>query len=318
MKLLPEDRGRRMSFNIYPNAPENSHCPPEDVLHGQETTPIAASNRANGWTNRGNFEPLGLTDGGDLVLYPRTYTYQPGWCFGSGTCPGYTSEWDEPRRVGTGWGIFNQVFSPGDFDGDGNNDILARDSRGDLYLYPGDGDGGWLNRSVVGTGWNIFDTILGPGDFDGDGNNDILARNSRGELILYAGDGHRGWKQNRVVGTGWQVFNKIVAPGDITGDGAVDVFARDTAGYLRQYPGNGRGGWQAPSTIGGGWQIMTEISGIGSYGHNLEGATNGGYRIPNNDIIAIDPDGDLLDYRGDFFSYANPIGNGWDIFKALI
>ena len=268
MKLLPEDRGRRMSFNIYPNAPENSHCPPEDVLHGQETTPIAASNRANGWTNRGNFEPLGLTDGGDLVLYPRTYTYQPGWCFGSGTCPGYTSEWDEPRRVGTGWGIFNQVFSPGDFDGDGNNDILAR--------------------------------------------------NSRGELILYAGDGHRGWKQNRVVGTGWQVFNKIVAPGDITGDGAVDVFARDTAGYLRQYPGNGRGGWQAPSTIGGGWQIMTEISGIGSYGHNLEGATNGGYRIPNNDIIAIDPDGDLLDYRGDFFSYANPIGNGWDIFKALI
>ena len=252
LKLTPADRGHRMSFSVSPTTPERQQCPDAEVLHSQQTTPIAASNRANGWTGRGNFELLGLTGDGELVLYPRTYTYQPASCMYPGICPGYVSEWDEPRLVGTGWGIFNAVFSPGDFDGDGNNDILARDSSGVLYLYPGDGDGGWKPRSVAGTGWQIFSTVRGPGDFNGDGTNDVLGRDAAGRLILYPGDGRGGWLTSKVVGTGWQIFDQLIAPGDTTGDGAIDLYGVDQRGYLHEYPTTGTGGWKAPT----GWVLI--------------------------------------------------------------
>jgi hypothetical protein len=29
-----------------------------------------------------------------------------------------------------------------------------------LWLYPGDGSGGWLGRSQVGSGWNSMSAIL--------------------------------------------------------------------------------------------------------------------------------------------------------------
>ncbi len=250
LKVLPEDRGNRLSFNVYATTPEKQQCgdalrgDENTLLHSKETAPISASNRAMGWTGRGNFEVLGRTDDGELVLYPRTYTYGLGTC-DAGLCPSYeTAQWDEPRLVGTGWNMFDVVFSPGDFDGDGNNDILARDAEGDLHLYPGDGHGGWMDSSVVGTGWNIFDTIVGPGDFDGDTINDVLARDAEGDLHLYPGDGDGGWKEPQVVGTGWQVFDKIIASGDLSGDGNVDILGRDHDGYMHHYRSDGQEDWQ--------------------------------------------------------------------------
>ncbi|MGO4249947.1 FG-GAP repeat domain-containing protein [Paenarthrobacter sp. RAF54_2] len=323
LKILPEDRGNRLSFNVYATTPEKPQCgdslrgDENTLLHSKETAPIAASNRATGWTGRGNFELLGRTDDGDLVLYPRTYTYGLGAC-DAGLCPSYeVAQWDEPRLVGTGWDVFNIVFSPGDFDGDGNNDILARDAKGDLYLYPGDGRGGWLDRKVVGTGWNIFDTIVGAGDFDGDSINDVLARDADGDLHLYPGDGDGGWKRPQVVGTGWQVFDKIIAPGDLSGDGNVDVLGRDYSGYMHEYRSNGQGGWEGAGTWGPGWDAMSEIIGVGSYTHNLGEAIHWGHTVTRNDTIAINPDGDLLKYSG-FVPTDETIGTGWDIFRSLI
>jgi hypothetical protein len=323
LKILPSDRGDRLSFNVYATTPEKPQCgdsmrgDQSTLLHSEETAPIAASNRANGWTGRGNFELMGRTDDGELVLYPRTYTYGLGAC-DQGLCPSYeTAQWDQPRLVGTGWNIFNIVFSPGDFDGDGNNDILGRDDEGDLYLYPGDGHGGWLDRSVVGTGWNVFDSIVGPGDFDGDAVNDVLGRNADGDLYLYPGDGDGGWKQPEVVGTGWQVFDKIIASGDLSGDGNVDILGRDRAGYMHQYRSDGQGGWEGAGTWGPGWGVMTDVIGAGSYTHNLGEAIHWGHTVTRNDTIAISPQGDLLKYSG-FVPTAQTIGTGWDIFRSLI
>ncbi|MFB9731976.1 hypothetical protein [Ornithinimicrobium kibberense] len=47
-----------------------------------------------------------------------------------------------------------------DFNGDGVADVMGRDSVGRLWLYPGDGGGGWLGRVQVGSGWNGFTTLL--------------------------------------------------------------------------------------------------------------------------------------------------------------
>ncbi len=267
LKLIPEDRGNRISFNV-----QRSSCREDgEVYHSAETPPIAASNRAmGGWTGRGNFELLGRTDDGDLVLYPRTY--ESTWRFWDMSFEGgryYSSSWDEPRVVGTGWDIFDVVFSPGgDFDGDGYNDVLARDRFGKLHLYPGDGDGGagWRPLRSARAGTSSIPS-WGPGDFNGDGNNDVLARDRYGKLHLYPpGDGQGGWLEPSQVGAGWQIFNKIIAPGgDTNGDGAVDIFARDNSGVLHQYPADGQGDWKSPAVVGSGWGAMTEISGAGVF-----------------------------------------------------
>jgi hypothetical protein len=98
------------------------------------------------------------------------------------------------------------IFSPGDFNGDGFNDVLARESGGNLWLYPGNGSGGWLPRQQVGNGWNAMSAMLGPGDFNGDGKSDVLARDSAGRLWLYPGNGAAGWLSRSQIGTGWNGY----------------------------------------------------------------------------------------------------------------
>jgi hypothetical protein len=67
-------------------------------------------------------------------------------------------------QVGTGWNGISAIFSPGDFNGDARVDVLARArATGELWLYPGNGRGGWLPRVRVGTGWNGMSALLGPG-----------------------------------------------------------------------------------------------------------------------------------------------------------
>jgi hypothetical protein len=99
----------------------------------------------NAITSTGDFNGDGKTDllardaNGALWLYPGTGTG------GFGT----------RSQVGWGWNGMNAILGIGDFNGDGKNDILARDTAsGGLYLYPGNGTGGWLTSSQVGWGWN--------------------------------------------------------------------------------------------------------------------------------------------------------------------
>ncbi|MGF6834437.1 hypothetical protein QF015_002619 [Paenarthrobacter sp. TE4293] len=309
LRILPEDQGSRISLRVYPITPGEPGCPTGTQLSA-ETRPIKASNRAMGWTGRGNFEPLARTDDGRLILYPRTYTYSKGAC--EGACPTYRGTWDEPVQVGQGWNIFTIVFSPGDFDGDGFNDLLATDSAGRLFLYPGDGEGGWLARQQVGQGWNVFNAIVGPGDFNGDGTNDVLARNAAGDLYLYPGDGEGGWLSPSKVGQGWQVMNKIITAGDMNGDGPVEIYARDPGGRLFLYPANGTGGWNQSSLISSGWGAFSDIAGLGSFGHSRY-----------NDLAAINGNGDLVTYSSGastavLWGPYGPIGQGWNVFRELL
>jgi hypothetical protein len=57
------------------------------------------------------------------------------------------------EKIGSGWGGFTALLAPGDFSGDGNNDILARRSDGSLLRYGGEGDSGFAGGAVkIGSG----------------------------------------------------------------------------------------------------------------------------------------------------------------------
>ncbi|MFB9659015.1 FG-GAP repeat domain-containing protein [Glycomyces mayteni] len=63
-------------------------------------------------------------------------------------------------KVGCGWAGLDALASVGDFDGDGHADLAARrNSDGKLFLYKGNGAGGFASAVAIGTGWNRMSTI---------------------------------------------------------------------------------------------------------------------------------------------------------------
>ncbi|MFJ5958927.1 carboxypeptidase regulatory-like domain-containing protein, partial [Paenarthrobacter sp. NPDC092416] len=76
--------------------------------------------------------------------------------------PGYRLASDAPAQWSTTF--TNQSKRSVDFSGDSKVDVMSRDGAGGLWLYPGNGTGGWLTPRQIGTGWNTMTTILGPGD----------------------------------------------------------------------------------------------------------------------------------------------------------
>lgn len=246
--------------------------------------PVGKASRLSDF-NKDRFNDLFAVDGAGVL---RMYTAGP-------------SGWPPHVNVGWGWNIFNLVFSPGDFSGDGSVDVMARDSGGRLWLYEGNGSGGWLRASIVGIGWSGMTEILGPGDFNGDGTSDVLARDASGRLLLYPGNGHGGWLAPRQVGTGWNIFNKIITPGDFDGDGGSDVLARTGHGDLHLYRFSLDGLFLGSSIVGIGWDVMPTFGSIGD-------TTGDGW----NDLYAINREGFLLVYPHMATGWATPQRQGPD------
>jgi hypothetical protein len=244
------------------------------------------------FTGDGHSDVVGRKPNGELWLYAGNGA--GGWA-ASG------------RRIGTGWGGFDTIFGPGDLSGDRKPDVVGRKPNGELWLYAGNGTGGWAaSGRRIGTGWNIFDTVFGPRDFTGDNRNDVIGRKPNGELWLYAGNGAGGWAgSGRRIGTGWQVFDRVFGPRDFTGDRRADVIGRKPNGELWLYAGNGAGGWSAKGRrIGTSWQVFDQLFGPGDF-------TGDG----RNDVIGRRTNGELWLYAGNgaggWAAAGRRIGTNW-------
>jgi hypothetical protein len=187
--------------------------------------------------------------------------------------PGTGKGLGDAQRLGGGWGNMDKLATPGDWDGDGADDFLARrTSDGALLLYPSNGRGGFRAGRQVGNGWQVISAIVPAGDWDGDGDPDLLGRRRDGTLWLYRGTGRGGFAGSVQVGRGWNSVTAIVGPGDWNGDGVPDLLARFRDGSLWLYPGRGDGAFLARSKVGVGWNVMDVIVGAGDV--NGDGAVD--------------------------------------------
>ncbi|MET7952165.1 hypothetical protein [Micromonospora sp. NPDC005324] len=68
--------------------------------------------------------------------------------------------------AGTGWNVYtNALFSPGDMNDDGKNDLLGIKANGDLHVYYGSGNGSALfsnpsGGTRIGVGWGGFNKLF--------------------------------------------------------------------------------------------------------------------------------------------------------------
>ncbi|MFF8927470.1 trypsin-like serine protease [Streptomyces longwoodensis] len=122
-----------------------------------------------------------------------------------------------PLKVGAGFNNFNLVRGHGDFNGDGNADLLARNkSTGAVYLYRSKGVAStalWQPPLKVAT-WTstTYNALVTVGDLNSDGKADLLARTPGGTLYLYKGTGANttaSFATRVSLGTGFQQYDLL-------------------------------------------------------------------------------------------------------------
>jgi hypothetical protein len=217
-----------------------------------------------------------------------------------------TGGFSQVLQTGWGWDSMNLIETAGDFNDDGQADLLARNrSTGTLLLYPGDGQGYYYKPITIGGGWNAMSAIVSGQDYNADGKVDILARESAtGNLWLYPGTGTGSHGARVLIGTGWNSVSLITAVGDLDHDGVADVLARKNSDdCLYFYAGKPTGGVKNGVKIGCGWDVMNAVAAVGDF--------NGDGHV---DWVARHTNGSLYLYKGNgagTYSGSVVIGSGW-------
>lgn len=171
--------------------------------------------------------------------------------------------------IGQGWAGLNLTMI--DFDGDGNQDVLAQDSAGVLRLYRSGGSGSFVAeaRPAIGSGWHRMTSVTVTTNFKGAGTNGLMARNSEGQLSYYPVPGNSTWGAVTPIGAGWT--NYLIAGGETINvaaapppaepapsiASAADVVTIDAAGGLYRRSA-------AAGSLGAASKIGTGFTGIAS------------------------------------------------------
>jgi hypothetical protein len=153
-----------------------------------------------------------------------------------------------------------------DLNHDGHLDLVAVFNRWGLYIYYGNGQGGFTGGLVDFIPPRAFDSLgitLALQDVNHDGHPDLLLNGTfsgpgqPNGPDVYLGDGQRGWKAS----SGGLKTLKVAAPGmavgDVDQDGHLDLIAGgNVTGELRSgyglfwFKGDGKGGWQLAQESG--------------------------------------------------------------------
>ncbi|MCT4356473.1 VCBS repeat-containing protein [Streptomyces sp. Je 1-79] len=207
-------------------------------------------------------------------------------------------------RIGGGWNTYNQILPVGDDNGDGNGELLARDTAGTLWYYKGRGDGTLTARTKVSNdgGWDGVPQFGGAGNNPVTGNKEgVIARDRAGTLYWYGSrtTGRLAARAQYSEPGGWKgaVFTHLSS---LNPDGSSDL-AQLYQGSL----------YIEGSYIGGGWGGYNTLVGPG----DLSGDGKG-------DLLARDGSGTLYLYRGNgqstAFASRIKVGGGWGAFNKIL
>ncbi|HMM95730.1 FG-GAP-like repeat-containing protein [Phycicoccus sp.] len=198
----------------------------------------------------------------------------------------------------------------GDWTGDGLVDLLGTTTDGDLWMYPGRGNGRVNGGTRVGTGWDEYSWVGSPGDVSGDRRTDLVARDEAGALWLFGGQGRATFAPRRQIGSGWGTMTALATPADMDLDGLAELLARRADGTLHLYSFTPTGGLRYDRRVGTGWNGMAWIIGMG----DLDGDGRG-------DTVGVSADGGCLyAYRTTTVAtlgHATRVGCGWQAMTYL-
>jgi ELWxxDGT repeat protein len=143
--------------------------------------------------------------------------------------------------VGPNPGPTWQVIGTGDFNGDGDSDILWQNTDGQAAIWEMNGTNQLGGGSTTvgpnpGTDWKV----VGSGDFNGDGHSDILWQNANGQAAIWEMNGTSLIPGGSTTvgpnpGPDW----KVVGSGDFSGDGDSDILWQNANGQVGIWEMNG-------------------------------------------------------------------------------
>ena len=139
-----------------------------------------------------------------------------------------------------------QVLGLGDFDGDGQTDLLLRNTNGAVGCFLTDGTG-WNYFQSLGDEW----TVCAVGDLNGDGRSDVVLKHDAGFAgsWLTQSDCTMAWADLDTLPEGFA----IVGAGDFDGDGTSDVLLKN---------GNYYGAWIVQNGNAKSWMGLGDLGDV--------------------------------------------------------
>ncbi|MBT2387511.1 serine protease [Streptomyces sp. ISL-11] len=171
--------------------------------------------------------------------------------------PGAASTWSHARHL-----------APGDFTGDGHDDLLAIWSDGEVTLYPGDGRGGFGAEKQLAKADSFWKraAAVTAGDFGGTGRADLMVRWDNGKLSYFEDLGPAGSGKEFTLGAAgsfWRYATQITAGRFGSTDKARDLAVRWADGSFSVYSGasaSGPGTGRSLAAAGSYWRNATALA----------------------------------------------------------
>ena len=177
-------------------------------------------------------------DGRDDILWRNVDGTMTNWL---GTAVGgyIDNSANASLTIGTSW----HIVGTGDFNGDGRDDILWRNTDGSLTNWLGQANGSHANNASASTSVATSWHISGTGDFNGDGRDDILWRNDAGDLTNWLGQADGSFANNPNASVWVSNSWHIASTGDFNGDHRDDILWRNDSGDVASWTGQADGGF---------------------------------------------------------------------------
>lgn len=124
-------------------------------------------------------------------------------------------------------GMGAKIVNAGDLNGNGRLDLAVGDTDGEIYLFAGDGTGGFADAETFNVLDSLTPYITSLADIDGDGDLDIVSLLSGGmggggdTVAAYFNDGNGEFDSHSTVTAGDSCYSAAV--GDFDGDGDLDL-----------------------------------------------------------------------------------------------